>query len=326
VLTTTLPPRRSTGPVPPRLAGSVRRTSSIDVSWPEGPGGPIRLVGRARDLVTPRRGTPNVAAEDSFAATFGKDWTIADIAAEPPRPALSRLVGTHGARGFRKAVQAAFSGSEDKPLQLVLDDIPGATLVAGAAWQEWDPDWMQKAFGDLPLETLLKARENVCIGHATGSSAQDARLARSEEPKPLAATLPRSDDPLGWHAMEAQDGPAFRRLRRLDVSAGGVIRVDAEFQDSATSPRGQIAIHEYGLVVTADPQSFAILAIETDPRVLPYRECPSVAASLPRLIGVPLPELRRTVPVALAGAAGCTHLNEAFRGLAAVPALLAQLG
>ena len=40
------------GPVPPRRAESVRRTSSIDMTWPEGMSGPMIMDGRARDAVT----------------------------------------------------------------------------------------------------------------------------------------------------------------------------------------------------------------------------------------------------------------------------------
>ena len=37
---------------PARRPGSARRTSSIDMVWPDGYGTPLHLVGRARDLVT----------------------------------------------------------------------------------------------------------------------------------------------------------------------------------------------------------------------------------------------------------------------------------
>ncbi|HEV7758196.1 MAG TPA: hypothetical protein VGO78_04385, partial [Acidimicrobiales bacterium] len=37
---------------PPRAPGSVRRTSSLDSSRPQGAGGPLVIDARARDLVT----------------------------------------------------------------------------------------------------------------------------------------------------------------------------------------------------------------------------------------------------------------------------------
>lgn len=268
-------------------------------------------------------------AEDAFEAVFGRDWKLRAIAASPPRDGLEVLVGQSGGGGFRKALRAVIPVDQAAaaPLALVLDDVPGAVVVSMVAWSPWDPDWSYRAFGDLPVEQLLKLREDVCIGHARGSSAQDPSRDRSTDDKPPAAHLPRADDPQGWHAMPAQAGrPGFRRLRRIDVTCGERIVIDGEFQDSATAPDGgRIAIHEYGFTVVADRTSHAILSIATDPRVLPYRECPSVGANLPRLYGERLENLRRVVPAALPGAAGCTHLNDTLRGLADVPVLLRYL-
>jgi hypothetical protein len=55
---------------------------------------------------------------------------------------------------------------------------------------------------------------------------------------------------------------------------------------------------------------------------LPFVECTSAPANLTRLIGAPLPELRDRVLAELRGTAGCTHLNDALRALADVPALV----
>ena len=55
---------------PPRRPGSARRTSTIDMWWPQGWGTSMRILGRARDLVTPVDGTtPRVVAEDLLHAT-----------------------------------------------------------------------------------------------------------------------------------------------------------------------------------------------------------------------------------------------------------------
>ena len=48
-----LPPRLTANPAPPRRAGSLRRTASIDVAWPDGLEGARILHGRARDVLTP---------------------------------------------------------------------------------------------------------------------------------------------------------------------------------------------------------------------------------------------------------------------------------
>jgi hypothetical protein len=68
-----------------------------------------------------------------------------------------------------------------------------------------------------------------------------------------------------------------------------------------------------------------LVALEADPRVLPYRECPTAAGNVQRLIGAPLAVLREQVLVDLRGTAGCTHLNDALRALAEVPALVDRL-
>ncbi|MET0577504.1 MAG: hypothetical protein ABW122_02510, partial [Ilumatobacteraceae bacterium] len=48
------------GPAPVRPAWSVRRTSTIDMTWPDGLGQQLRLDGRARDAVTSTPGAPPV--------------------------------------------------------------------------------------------------------------------------------------------------------------------------------------------------------------------------------------------------------------------------
>jgi hypothetical protein len=54
-------------------------------------------------------------------------------------------------------------------------------------------------------------------------------------------------------------------------------------------------------------------------------ECPSAASNLSRLLGTPLPDLREKVLAELRGTVGCTHLNDALRALAEVPALCRAL-
>jgi Protein of unknown function (DUF2889) len=98
------------------------------------------------------------------------------------------------------------------------------------------------------------------------------------------------------------------------------------FQDSSTEPTGgRVAVHEYRLAATADPRTGRLLSLEADPRVLPFYECPLAARGLDALLGTPLAELRTVVLKQLAGAAGCTHLNDAVRALAEVPTLIARL-
>lgn len=328
------PPRRSAGPAPLRRPGSMRRTSSIDVSWPDGRDGDMRFVGRARDLVTPRSGGPAVVcAEDVFEARVKADRTITAIETIPPRAAIARLVGQRGGGRLRGVLAEVIpeERADATPLYLILDDLSGVSLVAGWAWSQWNPHWlaqMRAAMSDPEMSKAFKNRENVCIGHAPGSSAFDIenRPASADAATP-APDLRHPDDPEGWHAFTVQDSVGMRRARRIDVGLeDGVIVIDSAFQDSGSTPTGtRAALHEYRVGVTADQKSLRVLSIEAEPRVLPFVECPSATANLSRLIGTPLPELREKVLVELAGVAGCTHLNDALRALAEAPALLDRL-
>jgi len=289
----------------------------------------MRLVGRARDIVTPRSGgLPIACAEDSFEASLRPDRMIVTIEAKPVRPALSRLVGERGGGGLRQVLDEVMPEERRNatPLYLVLDDISGASLVAGWAWSQWDPNWLANAravMKDFDLEKAFRSREGVCIGFAPGSSAFDPGRDRSGTPAP---DLRHPDDPEGWHAFTIQNDVGMRRARRIDVWLDKAIVIDTAFQDSATTPAGgRAVVHEYRVRVTADPESFRVLSIEAEPRVLPHAECPSAAANLSRLLDSPLPVLREKVLAELRGTAGCTHLNDALRALADVPVLVNHL-
>src|SRR5207253_262302 len=87
---------------PPRRPGSVRRTATIDMTWPAGWGTPMRLVGRARDLLTPTGGgQPVVLAEDGLTARVRSDRTIESIGCEPARVDHAPLVGARGGGRLR---------------------------------------------------------------------------------------------------------------------------------------------------------------------------------------------------------------------------------
>lgn len=322
-------PRNPAGPAPLRVPGSVRRTSSIDVSWPEGRAGNSRLIGRARDIFTPTSGgSPVLCAEDAFEAWLKVDRTIVAIEAQPPRPALARLVGARPGGGLRQVLEETAPDERRlaTPLYLILDDIGATSLVSSWAWSNWNPNWLAEARAALSNSDVatFKTREGVCIGFAPGSSAFDPNRERSATPVP---DLRHPDDPEGWHAFTLQDSVGMRRARRIDVWRDqGRIVVDSAFQDSATTPAGgRTAVHEYRLNVTADLQSLRLLSIEADARILPHRECMAAPANLSRLLGSPLPELRDKVLAELRGMAGCTHLNDAMRALAEVPVLVRHL-
>lgn len=312
---------------PTRRAGSVRRTSTIDATWPGGWGTQMRLLGRARDLLTPVAGGPPVTlAEQVIRVGVGADRTIEDIASEPEQPALDELVGARGGGRLRGVLGAVVPDerASGSPLYLLLDDLAGATLISGFAYsqwpQEWPADWAQRR----GRSASLRRMEGVCIGFQPGSSAlaEDGAPRFVHDVRPV-KPLPIEGDPVGWHQLDDITSVSMRRARRIDVSlSGSVIDVDAMFQDSATVPAGgRVAVHEYSLTATADLATGRLLGITADPRVLPYRECPLAAASAQEMIGTPLMSMREEVLDRLPGIAGCTHLNDALRALAEVPLL-----
>jgi hypothetical protein len=314
------------------VPGSVRRTSSIDVFWPEGRTGNLRFAGRARDIMTPPAGgAPIICAEDSFEARLALDRSITAIAADPPRPGLKNLIGQRGGGGLREALQAALPEErrQGTPLYLILDDIAGVSLVSGWAWSQWDPDWlahMRALLSDGAWAKRLASREGVCIGFAPGSSGLDVDRPVARGDGTPAPDLRNPEDPAGWHDFPAVDGMNMRRARRIDVIEDDIIRIDSAFQDSASTPQGcRAVVHEYRLAVTADSATLRVTSMTTDPRVLPFVECPSAAKNLDRLIGVKLADLRDIVLAELRGVAGCTHLNDALRALAETPVLLDYL-
>ncbi|HET8711943.1 MAG TPA: DUF2889 domain-containing protein [Spongiibacteraceae bacterium] len=322
------PPRKSAGAAPLRVPGSVRRTSTIDISWPEGFNHNSRAVGRARDIFTPRSGgAPVVRAEDSFIAALSADRHIVSIESSPPRPALTQLIGARGGGHLRKILKEIIPEEfqHAAPLYLILDDISGASLVSAWAWSLWNPHWLEESKTTAELQKTLADMEGVCIGFAPGSSALSLSTDNSlGTPVP---DLRRADDPEGWHAFTAQEGNVgMRRARRIDLWIDDVLVIDAAFQDSATTPAGgRAAIHEYRLRATADPKTMRVLSIHAEPRILPFVECPSAVFNMSRLVGTTLMEFREKVLADLRGTHGCTHLNDALRALADVPMLMRYL-
>jgi hypothetical protein len=326
-------PRNSAGAAPRRRPGSIRRTSTIDTAWPDGRTGQLHMIGRARDAVTSLDGGGQaILAEDGFTARLKWDRTIVSIEADPVRPAIQRLVGARGGGHLRKALDEVLPGERlgATPLHLLLDDIAGASLVAGWAWSRWTEAWREApiAGGPAPARPVGRKMEGICTGFRPGSSALNAEGGSSRHQSHSdVVDLRNPEDPEGWHSFATQTGVAMRRARRIDLWLDdGLIHIDSAFQDSATNPRGgRTAVHEYRLTGTADPASLRLLSVAAEPRVLPYAECPAAAANVGRMVGAPLSALREKVLEDLRGTAGCTHLNDALRALAEVPILARRL-
>ncbi|WP_189094336.1 DUF2889 domain-containing protein [Nocardia jinanensis] len=298
------------------------------MQWPTGPGTQLRLLGRARDLLTPHSGSdPMVLREDTMRAGVDSTTrTIEEIEAHPPRPHVRKLIGSRGGGSSRAVLAEAMAdeAATGTPLYLLLDDIAGASLIAGFAYSRWiDRDLLLQAISAAPVRNMT----GICTGFQPGSGAlmPDGSSKWNHQVRPV-VPLPRADDPMGWHALEEITAMSMRRARRIDVHIGEVIAIDSMFQDSSTVPTGgRVAVHEYRLTATADPRTGELLTIDADPRVLPYDECPLASRNVGKILGTPLSELRTVVLEKFSGTEGCTHLNDAMRALAEVPAMVRAL-
>ncbi len=297
------------------------------MTWPGGYGSQLRLDGRARDVVTLAADLPPVVVDAATVRVgIGFNRTIEDIAADPDRNGLQQLVGCRGGGYLRTALDEYLPGERalGSPLYLLLDDISGCSLIAGFGWSRWTKDWLTP-----PDRVPRPSMEGVCIGFRPGSSAllEQASGEMTHRTQPV-GPLTNPDDPYGWHDLPDLPDVSMRRARRIDVwlDDDGLIQIDSAFQDSSGDPdHWRVAVHEYGLRATADPDTMTVLSVEPDARILPFMECPSAVNSAGAVIGSQLPELRAVVLERLSRTNGCTHLNDALRALAEVPVLLDHL-
>jgi hypothetical protein len=326
------PVRSTANPSPLRRAGSIRRTSSLDVTWPDGGIDLRRFEGRSRDIIKAPDGSDHVRAAATMSADIDFDRQINAITADPVPQALQQLVGLRGGGHLRVALRELMPEliEQAHPLYLLLDDISGTSLVSNWAWSQWGDDWLSRmrlSTGAVNMEEMLADKVNVCWGFQPGFSSHDPDARIGNEIAADGKELRNAEDPEGWHAFPQSEGISFRRARRIDVwREVDAIRVEASFQDSAPRPQGgRAALHEYILHVSLDPASQAITRLEPEPRVLPFRECPGAIANAKKLVGTPMDDVREAVLDKLRGPAGCTHLNDALRAMADVPELLAAL-
>ena len=327
------PPRRTANPAPVRCARSLRRTSSIDVAWPDGVDGPRLFVGRARDYLTGPDGHGRTLAKGEFSLRMTEDKTITEIAVEPAPATIGGLVGARAGGHLRMTLREIMPEliSAADPLYLVLDDLSGTALVSSFAWGQWFPERMEmlrkRLGGGHEDNPVLAQRANVCWGLQEGNSGVTGGAALENVADADAGDLRNPADPEGWHPFLEHEGPGFRRARRIDVTrGGGLIRIASAFQDSAKLREGgRVAIHEYNLGATVDAETLEVLSLEPEARILPFRECPGAVHNVARLVGRNVSQVREDVLDMLRGPEGCTHLNDALRALADVPRLVEAL-
>lgn len=335
--TATVPPplRQTANPAPLRQPDSVRRTCTIDVSWPSGQMADRLFIGRVRDYRTPADGGAGTVLDAAeFRAHLAEDKTITAIEADPAPPRLGTLVGVRGGNHLRLFIKETMPEliEQAAPIYLPLDDISGTALVSAFAWSQFHENWaelLRQRVGSEEFERMMESRIDICWGLKRGNSGVAPGGPPNNPAEADAGDVRNPADPHGWHELPENEGPGFRRARRIDVTrdeAAGVIHIEAAFQDSARRrTAGRVAIHEYSIGATADLAAGTLLSLEPRPHILPFGECPGAIANAQRLVGTPIGELRDAVIAHLRGTAGCTHLNDALRSLAEVPKLASYL-
>jgi DUF2889 family protein len=299
------------------------------MTWPDGIGTQLHLVGRCRDFLTPVAGEPSVLTDACLQVGIGPDRVIERVESEPSLTALEGIVGARGGGNLRSVINDVVPEVQHdySPLYLLLDDVAGASLIAGFAWTRWSrvmPDLAER-FRNHPPRYM----EGICSGFRPGASSLSRDGTTSGIPHNVAAVPPLvdPDDAVGWHELDPEPCVGMRRSRRIDVYLeGDRIVIDAMFRDSSWEPDGtEIAVHEYQVDATVDRATGAVRSVTADPRVLPYRECPGAAPNAAWLAGAPVGELRTEVLERLRLTDCCTHLNDALRALAEVPILASAL-
>jgi hypothetical protein len=320
-------PQEPLEPAPPRPRGSVRRTSTIDTFRPHGFDAEADVIGRARDLLTADDGTAQVVGTAELTARLkARSHDLLDIDTDPPAPALQELLGAMVGPGFRAKVDRVVPERRDRGdlLYLLLDDLPGATLVAGYAMLH--AGMVPKPSDD----EYLIARSDLCAGWAADGAMMTLIREHGRSPAPAGCDAPpvtRADDADAWHDLPDLAPNAMRRLRRLDVmppeSAGEPASVDVFFRDSHVDREGrETIVHEYSVTAAVDVATRTVLAIEARADVLPWQECPQAIGSAARLVGHTLAGLRPYVRAEFIGTTTCTHLNDVLRGLTDVDHML----
>jgi hypothetical protein len=313
-------------PTPLRRPGSVRRTTTHDSLRPDGIEGRVANIARGRDLLTLSSGAARVLDEarvETEVPNYRKG-EIGAIAITPHDQRIANFVGASIYGGFRKILGSALPGESDthSVRYQLLDELPAAILQSGRA--------LRAAGVGLKLDLSKRPSAiDVCSGWAEGGTllAGLTEFGPVLVEGPKAPALTRQDDALAWHEVPLLPVHSTRRLRRLDIwKEDGRGFADCFFRDSHIDLDGaEKIVHEWRLEAAFDLETRLFVSGEAQTGPLPYPECPRAAASAGRLAGMPIDGMRRAVPKVFTGPSTCTHLNDTFRAMEDVGALLEVL-
>jgi hypothetical protein len=317
-------PHHPVAGTPPRAPGSIRRTTTADISFPHGIGYSVTADVRGQDVHTTAAGHAEVT--DAFAVTFTIDpgtTTIVAVDIAAANESLDALVGLPMRGGFAKRLMELLPGdSASRSLRYsAIENVGGAYLVSGYAGLRTGTKAMTPEHAQLAAEM----QADVCIGWAADGPVIETIKSTGQNAVPFGPAAPtlEGDDPLGWHEQARLAPTSVRRRRRTDVSAatdGHGLQVEHHFRDSYADIDTEQVMHEYLVHARFDDQR-RVAELRVDPRVLPWRECPGAVASAQHIVGVALDEIAAEVHNQLTGVTTCTHLNSTLRALADVRTL-----
>ena len=321
-------PHDPTTGTPARRPGSVRRTTAIESTRPDGFQAPLQQHGLGRDVVTATDGASTVVADAAteLVIDYTQGMLVRSLAVTPAVPGADGFVGARAGGGFRKVLDLQTDAERGSLPYLLLDDVPGATLVSGMAMTiaadagRVDLDaWRER----VDKTEIRLQQADICAGWQTGGTLL-ANVVDGRPPVllgPDAPTIADAGDPVGWVPFTRLPAYATRRIRRLDVwrtstSDGDVVRVDGFFRDTCTDGDAhETVVHEYTVDAAVDADTMVVVDCHAQARVLPWMECPQAVASASRLIGWKVDDLRPEARTHLVGPSTCTHLNDVLRGL-----------
>ena len=199
------PPADPVPAPPPRRPGSIRRTSTMLMSWPGGLGTELHLQARARDLLTPAQGDARVVAAAELTAMTGRERDIQSLEADPPWP---RSASGSSAAAPAGPPQGHRGGAARRGRRR--DPAPPPARRPGRR----DADRGLRLLPLVETSTPRSAAHSRCAGPSghgrhllglptPGRAAQARRhaLGRQQEHGADADRWPTPADPLGWHEL-----------------------------------------------------------------------------------------------------------------------------
>ena len=219
-------PHHPTTATPARRSGSVRRTTVITSLRPDGLQGPLFQHGLGRDLVTAADGDASVVAEadTDLVIAYTEGSLVREVGdARGGGQRRSSSVPRAGG-GFRKVLDLHTGRARGSLPYLLLDDVPGATLVSGMAMSiasdEGTVD-LESWRGRVNATEIRLQQADICAGWQSGGTL----LANLEDGRPPVLLGPDApdiadpDDPLGWVALDPL--PAYATRASAGSTCGG---------------------------------------------------------------------------------------------------------